>query len=632
MKRLAPGMSPARIPEHQTDTETTDVLVVGAGPAGLMLAAQLVRAGIPTKIIDERTDKTSTGRADGLQPKTLETLKQLGIADGILRKGAKIYDYSFWNSYPDTKLHRTNRDAHFPPVVDVLEPYILLVHQGMIEELFLADMEIRGAYVQRSSTFDSYALDENPNAEYPVIAKYKHNREDKVTRAKYLVGCDGAHSAVRRSMPGNEMQGESVDVFWGVLDGVIETDFPDLWSKCIISSHDKGTILSIPRERNMTRLYIELSTGSEGAKISKAIANQDFVMARGREILAPFTVDWKSVEWFGCYQSNSDYPRSSDSAKIASNFSHANRVFIAGDASHTHSPKAAQGMNVSMHDTFNLAWKLSLVLNSISPASLLASYPTERSKIAQDLISFDYEHANAFVKNDQAALAENFAKNIRFISGVGAVYDANTPLTTPSSTSGLGLIPGELLLPARATRYVDTNPVDIQLDIPLRNQFKIYFLASNYHSALQLLLEICEGISAPNTVMSRASKKSLLASYSAPKVEADEYIQPDRYVIPNLSRIFTFSTITQSPQKDIEFTDLPTLLRPYKWTLYNDRLEENVSPTKKWAGKRGLSDGEVMTVVVRPDGYVGVAEVWGQGMAEKAVGWLEGYFKGVLAV
>ncbi|RPA96103.1 hypothetical protein L873DRAFT_1695560 [Choiromyces venosus 120613-1] len=616
-------MPSARTPDFPIYTETTDVLVVGAGPAGLMLAAQLVRAGIPIKIIDERIDKTSTGRADGLQPKTLETFKQLGIADGILKKGVKIYDYSFWNSYPDKKLHRTNRDAHFPPLVDVLEPYILLVHQGMIEELFLKDMEARDVRVQRSSTFESYILDENPNVEYPVIAKYKHNGEAKVIKAKYLVGCDGAHSAVRRSMPGTEMQGESVDVFWGVLDGVIETDFPDLWSKCIISSHDKGTILSIPRERNMTRLYIELSTGSEGTKISKAIANQNFVMARGKEILAPFSVDWKSVEWFGCYQIGQ---------RVASNFSHANRVFIAGDASHTHSPKAAQGMNVSMHDTFNLAWKLSLVLNSISPTSLLESYPAERRKIAQDLISFDYEHANAFVKNDQVALSENFAKNIRFISGVGAVYYANTPLTTPSSTSGLGLIPGELLLPARATRYVDTNPVDVQLDIPLRNQFNVYFLTSNYHSSLQLLSEICKGISAPNTITSRASKKSLLAPYSHPKVETDEYIQPNRYVIPDLSRIFTFGTITQSPQKDVEFTDLPPLLRPYKWTFYNDDLEEKVSPTKKWAGKRGLSDGEVMTVAVRPDGYVGGAEVWGQGMGEKAVGWLEEYFKGVLVV
>jgi len=193
--------------------------------------AQLVRAGIPIKVIDERADKTLTGRADGLQPKTLETFKQLGIADGILRKGAKIYDNSFWNSYPGKKLHRTKRDTHYPPVVDVLEPYILLVHQGMVEDLFLEDMETRGVGVQRLSTFDSYILDENPNAEYPIIAKYKHNGEDKVVRAKYLVGCDGAHSAVRRSMPGTEMQGESVDVFWGVLDGVIETDFPDLWSK-----------------------------------------------------------------------------------------------------------------------------------------------------------------------------------------------------------------------------------------------------------------------------------------------------------------------------------------------------------------------------------------------------------------
>jgi len=101
----------------------------------------------------------------------------------------------------------------------------------MVEELFLEDMKARDVCVQRLSTFDSYTLDENPNTVYPIIAKYKHDGENKVIRAKYLVGCDGAHSAVRRSMPGTEMEGESVDVFWGVLDGVIETNFPDLWSK-----------------------------------------------------------------------------------------------------------------------------------------------------------------------------------------------------------------------------------------------------------------------------------------------------------------------------------------------------------------------------------------------------------------
>ena len=116
-------------------------------------------------------------------------------------------------------------------MVDVLDPFVLLVHQGMVEGLFLDDMETRNVRVQRSSVFRSYTIDEDPDAEFPVVAKYLRESVEETVRAKYMVGCDGAHSAVRRSIPGVQFEGESVDVFWGVLDGVLETDFPDLWSK-----------------------------------------------------------------------------------------------------------------------------------------------------------------------------------------------------------------------------------------------------------------------------------------------------------------------------------------------------------------------------------------------------------------
>lgn len=156
----------------------------------------------------------------------------MGIAEPVLKKGVKIYDISFWNSYPDKPLHRKERECHFPPIVDVLEPYILLVHQGMIEELFLDDMAAHNLSVDRKCRFDSYTIDESPNEAYPVVARYTAEGDEKrVVRARYMVGCDGAHSNVRESMPGAEMEGSRVDAFWGVLDGVIDTDFPDLWSK-----------------------------------------------------------------------------------------------------------------------------------------------------------------------------------------------------------------------------------------------------------------------------------------------------------------------------------------------------------------------------------------------------------------
>lgn len=153
------------------------------------------------------------------------------IAEPVLRKGVKIFDIAFWNSSAGQQLQRTGRQEHFPPVVDVLEPFILLVHQGMVETLFLDDMKGRGLEVERNCVFETCTVKEDET--YPVEAVYKDKVKNvtKRVRAKYIVGCDGAHSLVRKCMPGATMEGETGDVFWGVLDGVVETDFPDLWSK-----------------------------------------------------------------------------------------------------------------------------------------------------------------------------------------------------------------------------------------------------------------------------------------------------------------------------------------------------------------------------------------------------------------
>lgn len=282
-----------------------------------------------------------------------------------------------------------------------------------------------------------------------------------------------------------------------------------------------------------------------------------------------------------------------------------------------------------MHDTFNLGWKLALVLKGLSPANLLDTYTLERRKIAQDLITFDYEHARAFIKNDQVALADNFKQNIRFISGVGAIYAQNI-LNRQHDIPGCSLKAGELLLPARATRYIDANPVDIQLDIPLLGQFRVYFLTTNYDATKLLLDAICSGISSPSSIISRASAASILSPLCAPTVEMDEFVQPQRY-LPQGAQLFTYGLITKTPQANIEFTDLPELLRKYKWTFYNDDLDDNVSPIMKWNAGLGLKDGELQVVCVRPDGYVGAVGKWdGDGSSGETKTWLESYFGGFL--
>lgn len=278
-----------------------------------------------------------------------------------------------------------------------------------------------------------------------------------------------------------------------------------------------------------------------------------------------------------------------------------------------------------MHDTFNLGWKLALVLKGLSPVSLLDTYCDERRKIAEDLITFDRTHALAFTKNDQVALAKDFKQNIRFISGVGAIYAQNV-LNRFHNLPACSLKAGELLLPARATRYIDANPVDIQLDIPLLGQFRVYFLTSDYSATKHLLDSICSGISSPSSIISRASAASTKSPLRAPMVERDEFVQPQRY-LPGDTQLFTFGLITKTPQGELEISDLPEFLRAYRWTFYNDDLDLSVSPITKWNAGLGLREGELQVVCVRPDGYVGAVGRWDEsGGAEEPQEWLESYF------
>jgi phenol 2-monooxygenase len=287
-------------------------------------------------------------------------------------------------------------------------------------------------------------------------------------------------------------------------------------------------------------------------------------------------------------------------------------------------------MNVSMHDTLNFAWKLNLITRNIAKPVLLTTYENERQKIAHDLITFDREHAMAFSANDQKALAENFVNNIRFISGVGAEYSQNI-LNVPERKGrnlSKGLREGVLLSPVRVERYIDANPVDLQLDIPMLGQFRVFFFTADIHKAIAFLSSVCEAATSAKTVMGRASanaEKSYLDS-PQPQVPMDEYRQPERY--RSVSKIFTYALVTTMPKNDFEISDLPTALENSKWSIYLDNTMKPVSCTQKWIGE--LDEDEIAIVNVRPDGYIGCIGRFDLTDGDDAVEWLDGYYGGFL--
>ena len=219
-----------------------------------------------------------------------------------------------------------------------------------------------------------------------------HQGQIETIKARYVVGCDGARSAVRTSI-GRELRGDSANHAWGVMDVLAVTDFPDIRCKSLIQSANDGSMLIIPREGGyLFRLYIELDKLDAGERVASRNITVDDLIATAQRIFNPYKLEVKEIPWWSVYEIGQrltdkfdDVP-DEDRARLP-------RVFIAGDACHTHSPKAGQGMNVSMQDGFNLGWKLASVLRKRCPPSLLHTYSAERRAIAKELIDFDREWA-----------------------------------------------------------------------------------------------------------------------------------------------------------------------------------------------------------------------------------------------
>ncbi|KAK0663664.1 Aromatic hydroxylase fmpF [Lasiodiplodia hormozganensis] len=383
----------------------------------------------------------------------------------------------------------------------------------------------------------------------------------------------------------------------------------------------------MPRERNMTRVYVELKPELRGGT-SRDELSQQLVMQRAKEIMYPFRLKWKTVEWFGRYVVGQ---------RVSTKFAdHRRRVFICGDAAHTHSPKAAQGMNTSMHDAWNLAWKLNFAVRKLAKPELLATYEVERRRVAEDLINFDYEHAKTFAAGDWDALAKNFASYTRFISGMGAEYEPNA-LNRLSDSMGSGdLKPGCLPTPAKATRYADANPVDVQLDIPMLGQFRIYFFCNSARTSRPFIDVVCRQANSQQSFTGRMSAATDASYTIQPPIAAphDEFICPGRYT--TTSCLFTWALITPTPRAAFELADLPQVLRESPWTVYLDDIPWEDTRGKgcieKWLG--GLQGDETALAIIRPDGYVGTLRIWQDGSrscGKEAVEWMDEYFEGFLS-
>jgi 2-polyprenyl-6-methoxyphenol hydroxylase-like FAD-dependent oxidoreductase len=222
-------------------SETYDVAIIGAGPFGLTLSTILARWGYTIKHIDDRPHPTLTGRADGIQPRSLDLLRNLNLKSAIMSQNpVKIYEVAFWDPAPPLSsssdkeekskrgIVRTGSWASCPKFIDARYPYTTLLHQGHIEQAFLQDMKLKGVTVQRPWRISDFEND--GKGTHPVRVEFTSlNTSIKETvRVKYLLDGEGARSFVREKLGIKMLYKDPIAHVWGVLDGVVKTNFPDI--------------------------------------------------------------------------------------------------------------------------------------------------------------------------------------------------------------------------------------------------------------------------------------------------------------------------------------------------------------------------------------------------------------------
>lgn len=217
--------------------EKYDIVIVGAGPSGLFLSLCMTRWGYKVKHIDNRPVPTATGRADGIQPRSTEILRNLGLKRQIMAyKPAKIYNVAFWDPTPDGsgRIHRTGNWASCPSFIDTRYPYTTLLHQGRIERVFLDAIRRAGTVVERPWEIVGFRSDgghvDGLDGVYPVEVDLKNIDANVVetVRTKYLFSGEGARSFVRQQLGIPIRHKDPISFVWGVMDGVVRTDFPDI--------------------------------------------------------------------------------------------------------------------------------------------------------------------------------------------------------------------------------------------------------------------------------------------------------------------------------------------------------------------------------------------------------------------
>ncbi|MCY1062758.1 FAD-dependent monooxygenase [Nannocystis sp. SCPEA4] len=329
-----------------------EVVVVGGGPVGLMLAAELALAGVQVRVFEQRARRTEQSRALTLHPRSLELLDQRGLVDRFVRRGIPIPSAHF--AVLDTRLDFSRLPTR--------HPYTLFLPQVHTEELLEERARELGVEIAREHTF--VGLTQTDDA---VAVRVQAPGGELEVRARHVVGCDGAGSAVRRAI-GVDFPG-SATTRTAILGDVVLAEPPP---GPISRTNAQGLLLLVPLGDGAHRIVVVDPTRAQ-VPLAEPVT-LDELRGTARRVLGT-DLGMHAPRWLS---------RFGDATRLAERY-RVGRVFLAGDAAHMHFPAGGQGLNVGLQDAGNLGWKLAAAVRGWAPSWLLGSYHDERRPIGEAL-------------------------------------------------------------------------------------------------------------------------------------------------------------------------------------------------------------------------------------------------------
>ncbi|MCJ1414752.1 hypothetical protein MMC32_001080 [Xylographa parallela] len=522
-------------------------------------------------------------RTLGLQPRTQEVLQSLGLLSIINDKAVRVRENTIYSRGSTGELLRES--IGLDTLSHTCYPYSLVVDQGVVADTLEEDLRGWGHIVDYSYELLDYVVETGSFNMSQIQAYLKNHATGAIElwHAGYILGCDGEASIVRQ-VASIGLDTHGVEKVWAVADVAVETSFPDIKRRSVLKSM-YGTCILGPSIEDRVRVItpltpaflasmdpMEYSMDSHSSHDHRTHPTTllSSLQTRLSTVLSPWVFDIKGVVWISRYHNNK---------RLAVQFSDpTHRVFLLGDACHTHSPLTNQSVNTGMMDAHNLSWKLALVLRGFASSSLLATYENERRPLAQQLISFDDKVDRIFsLHPNSPAVYEgfhDFEDGNNITSGCGVQYSpgllVKEEVRLRIKNSYESLKPGKRLLPMTLTRHMDGNEVNVLHEMPTDERFHLFVFAGDTFMSPDFV----------SLSIYLASADSPLTVFSSPQ-------------LVDLSLVHTFDHFT------VSIPDLPDPFPRWPHRVYED-------PGGKVYASIGINPAFGVLLLVRPDGHVAV--------------------------